>query len=618
MGVYFKKYVENCVHLKEVLLFSSLTLVKMVIFHYLMDLQSGILLITFNNFILILAIYFLVDLCSSKNRLRNLLIAHFLISVLFFVEKIYFSHFFTLIPIHSVYQMGQLGGVSESIMTLIRPVYFLFFMDFIALIFYYKQNPVKVKLQKKQRLAFFLVVISLILVTSLVSSSIVRSSGGMHTPYNLGVMSYHFFDIYNFVAGNNTADEQDVHEYIDEYINRTDLVHKDTFGLAKDKNIIVLQMESIHNFVIDLKVNGQYVTPVLNDLVLNDSFYFNNYFEQVSTGNTSDAEFISNNSFYPSSNVQTYSRYEENEFTAFPSLLKEQKGYSTFIFHGFEAEFWNRENFYTTQGIDHFVSMEDLEQDEIIGMGISDGSVFRQSMDYLVDTDKPFYAKYVTLTSHTPFRMEEDFKFLDLPEAYQDTLVGDYLQTVKYLDKMIGQFIENLKKHNLYEDSIIILYGDHKGLRVEEEETNELVSKLLGEPFKEGEMYKVPLIAHIPGSNVDETIETVGGMVDFYPTFANLVGLDLDGVPMLGRNLFNAKEGFSVIKNPLGRGSFVDDEKIFLMSSDGVFENSTAWDRVTREPVSLDDCKEGYKRALRHLKLSEYILDNNLITSSSN
>ncbi|WP_350342756.1 LTA synthase family protein [Proteinivorax tanatarense] len=598
-------------HLKEVLLFSTLTLIKMLIFHHFMNLNSGILLITFNNFILVLAIYCLVDICSKENRIRNLLIAHFLISSLFFIEKLYFSHFFTLIPIHSVYQIGQIGGVSESIFTLIKPIYFLFFLDCFFLLYYSKKFSSNILLQKKHKLVSISLAIILILTTLFVNSNIVYSSKGVYSPYNLGLMNYHFYDIYSLLS--NRPSEQKKKD-IDQYIHQNDLIDEDTFGLAENKNIFILQLESIHNFVINKKVNGQYITPVLNGLIAKDSFYFDNYFEQVSTGNTSDAEFVSNNSFYPSDNVQTYSRYEENSFMSFPQLLKEQKDYSTMVFHGFHAEFWNREDFYKTQGIDSFISMEQLYDDEIIGMGISDGSVFDQSLDYLMDSPQPFYAKYITLTSHTPFKMDEKYHFLDLPKSYHDTLVGDYLQTVKYLDTMIGSFLKNLKEKDLYDNSIFIIYGDHKGLRVEDENANQLVSKLIGKTFTHDEMYKVPMIIHIPNSDLNETISTTGGMIDFYPTVGNLMGLKLDGVPILGRNLFNVDEGFAVIKDPMGKGSFIDDDKIFLMSNDGVFENSTAWNLKTGEPVDLSNCKDGYKKALYKLNLSEYILDNNLIS----
>lgn len=63
-------------------------------------------------------------------------------------------------------------------------------------------------------------------------------------------------------------------------------------------NLIVVQMESFQNFPINLTLNGQEVTPVLNKLA-KEGFYFPHVFQQIGPGNTSDAEFMSNTSIYP-------------------------------------------------------------------------------------------------------------------------------------------------------------------------------------------------------------------------------------------------------------------------------------------------------------------------------
>lgn len=73
--------------------------------------------------------------------------------------------------------------------------------------------------------------------------------------------------------------------------------------------------------------------------------------------------------------------------------------------------------------------------------------------------------------------MEEQFKSLVVPEEYQDTVLGNYLHTVHYLDQAIGNFIDELKKEELYDSSAIIIYGDHQGLDMRNEETNQRVSR---------------------------------------------------------------------------------------------------------------------------------------------
>ncbi len=66
-------------------------------------------------------------------------------------------------------------------------------------------------------------------------------------------------------------------------------------------------------------------------------------------------------------------------------------------------------------------------------------------MDYLKELDNiddnPFHAFLITLTSHTPpFKMPDEYKYLNVKEKHQDTILGDYLQSIHYADKALGQF----------------------------------------------------------------------------------------------------------------------------------------------------------------------------------
>ncbi|PIB65619.1 hypothetical protein AOA60_03020, partial [Pseudomonas sp. 2822-17] len=70
------------------------------------------------------------------------------------------------------------------------------------------------------------------------------------------------------------------------------------FGVAKDMNVVVVSLESVESFVIGETMNGEEITPFLNELI-EDSFYFENFYYQTGQGKTSDAEFLINNSSYP-------------------------------------------------------------------------------------------------------------------------------------------------------------------------------------------------------------------------------------------------------------------------------------------------------------------------------
>src|SRR5690606_31882656 len=101
------------------------------------------------------------------------------------------------------------------------------------------------------------------------------------------------------------------------------------------------------------------------------------------------------------------------------------------------------------------------------------------------------------------------------------------------------------------------------------------------------EMLNVPMIIHVPGSNIKETIQTTGGQIDFLPTIANIMGLSLDDALIMGQDLANAEKGFVAFTTYLFEGSFAINDIIFEISREEVFENSRAWRIGTNEEVDV-------------------------------
>ncbi len=282
------------------------------------------------------------------------------------------------------------------------------------------------------------------------------------------------------------------------------------------------------------------------------------------------------------------------------------------VLHGYKKSFWNRENAYPGQGFDKFIGEEDLVIDEKIGLGLSDKSFFRQSLDYLKEMEQPFYSFIITLSSHVPYKIPETHQKLELLPEDKNTLFGDYLQAACYTDEAIGEFLDDLNNLGLYDNSMIVLYGDHFGIDCRNDAA-ERVKAFLGHDYTYNEMLNIPLIIHLPGSGIHETVDTTGGQVDFMPTVLNLLGIPGDHLVMFGQDLLQAKSGFAASQTYMLKGSFIDDNIVFEMARTGVFEDSKAWDKKTGEPVSLDSCREGYKRAVMEITKCTNLLEKNLL-----
>jgi lipoteichoic acid synthase len=596
--------------IRYMFIFIITLLVKMMILHRLMHIDQHFWTVTFMTLTSLVLIFSLIRFLTPENYMRGYVGVHIVLTILLFLNTVYFSHFYTLLPAHSILLIGQLGGVTDSIAALIRPAYFLYFIDTAVLWIMHLRGKWR-KSRNGSEATFFFALVFLVTAVILGTSfyQLTQRTEGHLTPANLGMLNYHAVDLvglFRSMPVDPDLAEEAVTALVQEEEERRFL------GLLKDRNIIVIQAESLQTFVMENQLAGQEITPVLNRLAAQDSINFTRYYEQVGWGNSSDAEFVSHNGFYPSTKAFSYRAYQNNSFYTLPMLLKEL-GYSTMVFHGNDPAFWNREQAYPGQGIDRLYSTEDYDMNEIIGMGLSDRELFQQSVQWLKQASNPFYAFYITLTSHHPFDMPEEIQYLKMPDAYAGTVLAGYLQSVHYLDREIGEFIKTLQREGLYDSIAIIVYGDHQGLDMRDEAANDLVSHYIQKPYQEDEMFRVPLMIHIPGSGLHEEVAIPGGQVDFFPTIANLVGDPVKPNQIMGKDLLNIQEGFVVKQIHASGGSFIDHEKIFIMSSEGVYENSRAWNLETGEPVSLEACRNGYERALAEIALSEYILQNDLI-----
>ena len=589
---------------------SLLLTLKILLFMHITRVKHNRALVFLISLLVILFCYSLIYLRNSRKKYSLGFLFYAAVSLIIFVDVVYYSYFNALPSIRMVKQIGQVPAVGDSVKTLLSFRNLLFLLD-LPLAFLYSR--------RKRSIRRFNRYISWgipggIALTLVVSLAILSRLGLFGPVTNQELFTYHAKDIKKAIMKEDIGDiETLTGKDIADLKKRSEFVEGKYTGLGKGKNLIVIQVESLQNFVINHFHKGQEVTPNLNRLIKEKgSLYFNNYYQQLGRGNTSDAEFVSHNSLYPSMEEPTYVQYEQNTFYGLPWILRDN-GYTAWALHGYEKDFWNRKRAYVNQGFQRFISQEDYELVETIGFGLTDGEFFKQSMAYLKELDSidenPFYAFMITLTSHNPFEMPERHQYLNIRDEYKDTLLGNYLQSIHYTDKAIGQFIEDLKREGLYEESVLVIYGDHFAINSLNENDQKLMTQYLGYPYDLDEMLKVPLIIHIPGLEANETITRVGSMLDFLPTILNIMGYENQKGIMFGVDLINYEgENFVAPQTYALKGSIITDEILLEMSRDGVFENSRVYNIKTRELLNPLDFIEEHQMVIEEINKSNYIL----------
>jgi lipoteichoic acid synthase len=339
-------------------------------------------------------------------------------------------------------------------------------------------------------------------------------------------------------------------------------------GAYAGKNIIVVQVEALNTMVVEKKFEGHEITPNLNR-ILDESWYFPNSYSETGIGNTADAEFIVNSSLYAPRSQAAPVAYPDRKIPALPRLLGEQ-GYDTFTMHQNRVAYWNRKELYSALGFGSYYDAPYFHWADVMGFGSSDEVLFSKAMPVLREkeaTDTPYYGQFITLSAHTPFNfVPQARRPFKTPAKYKGTLMGDYLSVQAYGDKAIGDFISGLKDEGIWNDSIVIFYGDHTSMLENQLDgaNAEIARGLLGREYGPADRQRIPLIIHLPGQTSPEVVGDVVGQVDIMPTIADLVGLDLTEVPHMGRSVFVKSNALVPLNSYLPGGSFLNDSVLFM------------------------------------------------------
>ncbi|MGE4445388.1 MAG: LTA synthase family protein [Synergistaceae bacterium] len=570
---------------------------------------------------IVLCIIVAVSLFRRKVRAFSALTVDFLISLLAVTDLLYLRYYSDMFTFMNIGLSAQVGEIADSVVALIHPSDFLYFADIPLLLFfvYISRKFRSVPFFKKVGVKRFLV--SLLLITVGVLPVIYRFwsyekkvPGVLSSMWdrpavcnNIGALTYHLADAKNaaghFLFKKKISDEHisEVKHFFDEKNNNKEPGYLS--GVAKGKNLIIIQVESLQQFVVGLRINGKEVTPNLNRFI-KGSAYFSGIYSQTASGNSSDAEFIVNTGLYPSASGVAYTRFAGNSYEALPKVLADS-GYVSLALHGDRPGFWNRHRMYPSMGFSRFISKKDFVVDENIGMGLSDASFFRQSTGILENTQKPFYAFLITLTSHYPYNFDEIFKETELDTSpFEGTLMGNYLTSMKYFDDKFGSFIEGLRKNGLLDSSVIALYGDHTAIPGWDKSSLE---KLIGRNLKNDWEWKyvqrIPLVIKIPGIEIPlEENEEAAGLIDLPETFADLMGFDFR--TGFGTNLFQKNRNEPVI---FRNGSFIIDNVFIEPSSESAREMPGG------KVLDYDKYAPMAEEVKKRLRYNDMILENDLV-----
>ncbi|WP_311520264.1 LTA synthase family protein [Paenibacillus albidus] len=568
-----------------------------------------------------------------------LICLNILLTLLIYADIVYYRYFTDFLTIPVLLQAGQMDALGDSVFALLKLTDLYLASDWLLLIVYailrsmYRRSlPVQtlhpVQPSPPSSRAAGILRRTASGITALVLGGLL-TFGPIHSyattwarelftgnwwslaMYNVtGLIGFHGYDLYQYAKDHlgpqpklTMQEAAEMQSWFSRQ-SAAQSAENESFGRYSGSNVIVIQAEAFMNFVVGRSVGGQEITPNLNAL-LNDSYYFSSFYHQTSQGRTSDADMASNGSLYPLVSGSVFVRYPGNQFDMLPAILKE-RGYSANAFHAYEGSFWNRQIMYTEMGYDHFYSKKDFDLDEPLGWSLGDKSFLRQSLDIMDEEDnipKPFYAFLTTLSSHHPYLLPAGAQELDTGD-FTGTIFGNYLQAVHYTDAALGEVVEEMKRHGLWDNTILAFYGDHDNSIAETTYYEQFLGKKLSTLDMQQIMHQVPLLIHLPGGSAPVADANPAGQLDLTPSLLHLLGIPRSPYYLMGNDLFSGAERLVTLRS----GAFADPNLTYLPGEDGQFASGTCYSLSSRESVDTTLCRTGFEESQTRLQISDNIM----------
>ncbi|THF79923.1 LTA synthase family protein [Cohnella fermenti] len=601
---------------------------------------------TVNIGAMVLATFWTVWL-GRRARAVALTVLDLVLSFIMFADLIYFRTFKDFISVPVLTQAGQVGELGDSIKDLIKPGDWLLFADLpvavllTVLVFWLVHRAKKrdlpyASLEQRLKPAFFkrksvyariaLGVVLFFAGTYMIANPVNEQKNGWASGlfvgnwwnipiYNVtGLFGFHGYDAYRYAKEHwigSGPSEAEIEDAVDWFAGRADLQktaeNEPLFGAYKGKNVLVIQAEAFQSMVIGQSVGGVEITPNLNKLI-GQSLYFPNFYHMTAQGRTSDADFLTSCSLHPMTSGSVFSRFADHDFRCLPEILNGE-GYDTTVHHAYDGSFWNRTNMYRGMEYNEFYTINDYENDEPLGWSLGDKSFFRQTIDQLLERgQQPFYSLAITLSGHHPFNISSSAVDFDSGE-FKGTTFGDYMEDMHYVDEAVGELVERMKDEGLWDNTIVLFYGDHDNSLYDMSVYEQFYGRALSDQEKDAIVRQVPFFIHFPNDENAGVSEKAVGQIDTAPTILQLLGISTEGNPLMGVSMVSASESPVVFRN----GGFATASLYYLPSGDGVTENGSCYSLPDGEKTDIALCTPGAEAAKEELRVSDMVVEHDLV-----
>ena len=302
-------------------------------------------------------------------------------------------------------------------------------------------------------------------------------------------------------------------------------------GIFKDKNLILIQLESIDNFLITNKI-----MPTTYKM-MNNSINFTNHFSFTSGGgSTFNSEFMVNTGFSSAYNYnQSAYSFSRNDYSySLPNLLR-KSGYSTNAFHMNSHEYYSRGINYKSFGFDSYYGLKDTKQySDNTNYWLDRELILNDNFNKLLFDNESLSMSYIiTYSGHMPYKSTRGTCSLLTEEDGLTEYECLKLQAAE-TDYFMSLLLEHLEINNMLDNTVIVAFTDHYLYTLED--------KSLLEKNKNTEnnlINQTPFFIWSNGKH-KKVINKATSQLDILPTVLNLFGIEYNSNYYLGSDILDS------------------------------------------------------------------------------
>jgi phosphoglycerol transferase len=291
----------------------------------------------------------------------------------------------------------------------------------------------------------------------------------------------------------------------------------------KKKNLVFIQVESLESDFEDKSFYGVNLMPDLQALEPEGSKFahFHNGFSTSYTQGSLIAGYTGCPTYHIAADL--INRWGSKvkvlpDYYSLAQILKDN-GYSTHFINGCSGNFAGTKSFLQSHGVENVITREEIEQlypeyTTIGSWGYGDADIFKIARQNLskADKSKPYFLHLLTVDSHFKYQP-------NLPK----TIDNAWYNAISHTAKEVAAFIKWLQMRKDYQDTVIVIAGDH--LR-------------MGTDFatpQHRDVYNLFIHAPTP-HNLNRTFT----QIDMFPTLLEAIGAQVKGHRLgLGTSLFS-------------------------------------------------------------------------------